>query len=323
MEIEIDTSLLSHSSVLSKNVIHSDIDISNNLSKIEESIEKKISVFSKDTIEETITIKPKRIIVVNNKDNKAITVYGTICKNNQTFYSLAVNDEVLVFSYNEDIINLIKENKDITIEIQKSYIYKIDNKDKSINLTNYIKLTQLYFPFMLSLYFTILSQYKYDRYHNILLYSSNDKKCSIYKHLLSLLGYTNIDINTLSSSHTYNHIIDFTSSLLSKESKATTFNLLTYNGIYHSLSSPLLTTQLIPNDLTIISKKCLSIHFIDIKEEISHIMSIGKMTNFIYDFSNKIYGKYDEMIKQIELEEISTDSISSIDNKYIILLKIN
>ena len=29
MEIEIDTSLLSHSSVLSKNVIHSDIDISN------------------------------------------------------------------------------------------------------------------------------------------------------------------------------------------------------------------------------------------------------------------------------------------------------
>ena len=113
MEIEIDTSLLSHSSVLSKNVIHSDIDISNNLSKIEESIEKKISVFSKDTIEETITIKPKRIIVVNNKDNKAITVYGTICKNNQTFYSLAVNDEVLVFSYNEDIINLIKENKDM------------------------------------------------------------------------------------------------------------------------------------------------------------------------------------------------------------------
>ena len=133
MEIEIDTSLLSHSSVLSKNVIHSDIDISNNLSKIEESIEKKISVFSKDTIEETITIKPKRIIVVNNKDNKTITVYGTICKNNQTFYSLAVNDEVLVFSYNEDIINLIKENKDITIEIQESYIYKIDNKDKSIN----------------------------------------------------------------------------------------------------------------------------------------------------------------------------------------------
>ena len=224
-----------------------------------------------------------------------------------------MNDEVLVFSYNEDIINLIKENKDITIEIQESYIYKIDNKDKSINLTNYIKLTQLYFPFMLSLYFTILSQYNYNRYHNIL----------IYKHLLSLLGYTNIDINTLSSSHTYNHIIDFTSSLLSKESKATTFNLLTYNGIYHSLSSPLLTTQLIPNDLTIISKKCLSIHFIDIKEEISHIMSIGKMTNFIYDFSNKIYGKYDEMIKQIELEEISTDSISSIDNKYIIMLKIN
>ena len=129
MEIEIDTSLLSHSSVLSKNVIHSDIDISNNLSKIEESIEKKISVFSKDTIEETITIKPKRIIVVNNKDNKAITVYGTICKNNQTFYSLAVNDEVLVFSYNEDIINLInlakdkiKENNNIDLYLEQVII---------------------------------------------------------------------------------------------------------------------------------------------------------------------------------------------------------
>ena len=323
MEIEIDTSLLSHSSVLSKNVIHSDIDISNNISKIEESIEKKISVFSKDTIEETITIKAKRIIVVNNKDNKAITIYGTIIKNNQNFYSLAVNDEVLVFSFNKDIIKSIKENKDINIEIQESFIYKIDNKDKSIiNLLNYIKLTQLYFPFMLSLYFTILSQYKYDKYHSILLYSSNDKQCSIYKHLLSLLGYINIDINILSSSHTYNHIIDFTSSLLSKDTKSTTFNLLTYNGIYHSLSSPT-TTQLIPNDLTIISKKCLSIHFIDIKEEISHIMSIGKLTNFIYDFSKKLYSKYEEMIKQIEYEEVSTDSMSSIDNKYISMLKIN
>lgn len=327
MEIEIDTTQFSPLNLASLKEDNDDRLILSSFEKAESSIINKIQTFTKNCeIPETLTISPVKIVVFSDKITKNISysIYGTLIKSNQTFYHISPGEYVFIFTTNNKVVEPIieKAQKKIEISIHDSIVFipEINNK---LNTSLGVDEMIICFPYMITLYFSLISKYKYDLYHSILIHSNKEIELILYKKLLSVLGYINVDIysNNTTQTNNYNHILDFSLQLLSRENKINTFNMLCYGGVYHLISNNNYNKkneQLIPNDFEILIKKSLTIDCVDISEIIKYYPSLGKITNYLQDFYDKMMQKeeFSNLKNEIKINELEYNSIISINDLY-------
>lgn len=309
MEIEIDTTQFSPLNLAHLKEDNDDRSTISLFEKAESSIINKIQTFTKNyEIPETITISPLKIVILTDKITKNITysIYGTVFKSNQTFYPLSLGQCVFILTTNNKVVEpfIQKIQNKIEISIHDSLVFILEMNNK-LNTSLKVDEMIIFFPYMVTLYFSLILKYKYDLYHSILIHSNKEDEIILYKKLLSVLGYLNIDIykDNTTQTNNYNHILDFSLQLLSKQNKINTFNMLCYGGIYHLISYnnyDKKNEQLIPNDFEILIKKSLTIDCVDISEIIKYHPSLGKITNYLQDF-------YDKMMQKKELSNIKNE----------------
>ena len=312
MEIDIDTSQIGASTASNENneriIRQIEAEISNKINLMNE---KK----SSSGILETISIKPNQMCLIKEE---ILTVYGVIQKTNEKMFDFKEGDNFIAIIYNEESIKTIlaqkKKNLEVKIDLNESIVFKVSE----VIMQSYIDTVVVISPFLINLYFAILSQFKYDKYTSILINTEHDFEFAVYKEIFNLLGYIEVEKYIEGeTSNSYSHIFDFCSSMLDIASKVNTFNLLCQGGFYHAISvrekqNEKSNFQLIPYDFSIMTRKSISLCFANVSEMAKQKSSYGKLLNYFTDVTAKIIEKIDrwEFIKTSkDIFECSGDSI--------------
>ena len=229
----------------------------------------------------------------------SLTFIGNILHSNQTFYSFPTHQQILTYTSDDTLIESIKTSlhnniNTIPIPIEQCIILPLPSTN---NNNNNSTLLLVCLHYIIVIYFSLLSKYKYNKQHTLCLYNTNTNvnELNVYKYVLTALNYSNIMcINNLETNIKAHHIFDLSGTLLvSPITKAFVFNNLYTNGIYHCISSSskhisLNENQLTPFDIQNLLMKSISIDFINVNEIIKDIDNIGSIMNIINDINAKI-----------------------------------
>ena len=183
MEITIPSSLLStspHTSSLLQNSLPT--PTTETINTIIQSINTFLNNAS-PSLSNTLTIQIMSFTFTSN----SLTFIGNILHSNQTFYSFPKHQPILTYTSDHTLIESIKTSLHnnitiISIPIEQCIILPLHSTNNTLLL--------ICLHYIIVLYFSLLSKYKYNKQHTLCLYNNNNSnELNIYKYIL-IRGYS-------------------------------------------------------------------------------------------------------------------------------------